>query len=112
MIPNLTMKLWAFLILFYFLSLVDAKIAFTLDERIHDCNTNGSKTFINCSGLNLTIVGDTETVWNGKFVIVKEIKNKWRMRIFGERYDRGTWNLMFQKTMVDFCYHILNPTEV
>lgn len=100
------------IILLYFSSSVNAKIVFSLDERIDDCNTNGSLPFINCGGLNLTIVGDTETVFNGKVVFLKELKNNWRMRVFGERYDRGEWNLMVQKSMDDFCYHILNPTEV
>lgn len=86
-------------------------LVYTLEEKIESCN-NGSKHFMDIDAMNFTMITDTETVANGKVKALTTIDKVWRVGFFGERYDRGQWNLMMQRKMDDFCNHILNPTEL
>lgn len=82
-----------------------------MDEEMKVCN-NGSKKYFDSSGVRITALNDTFMVINGKLKILKKISSPWQSVFYGERYDRGQWNLMFQRKFTDFCFHILNPVEL
>lgn len=83
----------------------------SIDDKIEDCN-NGSKRYLDISGLKLEIVSDNETVVNGKMIMTKKIDRPWQTGFYGERYNRGEWNVMLRKKVDDFCSEILNPAQL
>lgn len=102
--------------LFFLFNLLDFDVtiaikSYSFDEEIKSCN-NGSKTFFDISNMKLTALNDTLIVFNGKTIVLKQISSPWPAILLGERYDRGQWNLMFQRKFNDFCMHILNPVEL
>ena len=86
-------------------------LVYTIDEKMESCN-NGSKPYFDLSTINFTMITDTETVVNGKMIFLTTVGKEWRSGFYGERYDRGQWNLMMQKKMDDFCDHVLNPMDL
>lgn len=86
-------------------------LTYTIDEHLESCN-NGSNIIYDLSNLNITMISDTETILSGVVTVMKTIDHVWRAGMYGERYDRGEWVLMFKKTIPDFCNNILSPTEV
>lgn len=103
----------AFLILLFFHQIfqISCLSGYVLEEKIENCN-NGSLKFLDISTIKFTMLNDSNTVVNGKWIFKKLVSSKWVASVYGERYDRGQWNLMVQKKYDDFCNYILNPTEM
>jgi hypothetical protein len=112
-IPNFSefrLKMFKTLIFFYLTTQIFS-LQLQVDDKVESCN-NGSKPYLNISDVKFDIVSDSETVVNGKMIIMKNINGNWQTGFYGERFDRGEWLLKFQKHSDDFCNEILNPTQL
>lgn len=105
------MKIFALILFFHKISQIFSLTSYLLNEDIENCKYNESLSYLDFSSIKFTIINDSLTVVDGKLIVTENIKRPWQSFFFGERYERGTWIRMLQKTMPDFCNHILNPME-
>lgn len=112
-----TWKMLKFIFLFLLTILLvsfEAKIVMIVNEEYEKCMKPEQEAGkFDFSKFEIVATSETEVAYNGTAKVLKRIASPWRLKVFSEKYTRGSWQQTgMLRDMEDFCPKFGSPLEV